>query len=95
MTAPINRSRAVRDRPEADQGDIVDLDVARRVFADVLKDGPAHEFRPARGLGQAADQAAILPYMLACSRVDEGRHMEGVTTETTAPLTVVKIGNRG
>ncbi|HEX8953720.1 MAG TPA: hypothetical protein VF997_23515 [Polyangia bacterium] len=43
----------------------------------------------------AADQAAILPYMLSCSRVDEGRHMEGVTTETTAPLTVVKIGNRG
>lgn len=42
----------------------------------------------------AADQAAILPYMLACSRVDEGRHMEGVTTETTAPLTVVNIGNR-
>jgi hypothetical protein len=43
----------------------------------------------------AADQAAILPYMLSCSRVDEGRHMEGVTTETTAPLTVVNIGNRG
>ncbi len=43
----------------------------------------------------AADQAAILPYMLACSRVDEGRHMEGVTTETTAPVTVVNIGNRG
>lgn len=43
----------------------------------------------------AADQAAILPYMLSCSRVDEGRHMEGVTTETTAPVTVVQIGNRG
>ena len=37
----------------------------------------------------AADQAAILPFMLSCSRVDEGRHMEGVTTETTAPVTVV------
>ncbi|HEX6839094.1 MAG TPA: hypothetical protein VF334_21090 [Polyangia bacterium] len=43
----------------------------------------------------AADQAAIIPYMLSCSRVDEGRHMEGVTTETTAPLTIVNIGNRG
>jgi hypothetical protein len=42
-----------------------------------------------------ADQAAILPYMLACSRVDEGRHMEGVTTETTAPLTVVDFNHRG
>jgi len=42
-----------------------------------------------------ADQAAILPYMLACSRVDDGRHMEGVTTETTAPLTVVDFNNRG
>ncbi len=53
-----------------------------------------------RGLGAmwsmpAADQAAIIPYMLSCSRVDEGRHMEGVTTETTAPLTIVNIGNRG
>jgi hypothetical protein len=43
----------------------------------------------------AADQAAILPYMLSCSRVDEGRHMEGVTTETSAPVTVVNIGHRG
>ena len=31
----------------------------------------------------AADQAAIIPFMLSCSQVDEGRHMEGVTTETT------------
>ena len=36
-----------------------------------------------------ADQAAILPFMLTCSRVEEGRHMEGATTETTAPLLVV------
>jgi hypothetical protein len=37
----------------------------------------------------AADQAVIMPFMLSCSRVDEGRHLEGVTTETTAPLQVV------
>jgi hypothetical protein len=43
----------------------------------------------------AADQAAILPFMLTCSQVDEGRHLEGVTTETTRPLTVVDFSNRG
>lgn len=37
----------------------------------------------------AADQAAILPFMLTCSQVEEGRHVEGVTTETTAPLNIV------
>ena len=37
----------------------------------------------------AADQAAILPFMLTCSRVEDGRHVEGATTETTAPLLVV------
>jgi hypothetical protein len=37
----------------------------------------------------AADQAAILPFMLTCSKVEEGRHIEGATTETTAPLLVV------
>ncbi|MDB4966648.1 MAG: hypothetical protein JWN44_2337 [Myxococcales bacterium] len=37
----------------------------------------------------AADQAAILPFMMTCSRVEEGRHVEGATTETTAPLLVV------
>jgi hypothetical protein len=36
-----------------------------------------------------ADQAAILPFMLTCSRVEDGRHVEGATTETTAPLLVV------
>jgi hypothetical protein len=43
----------------------------------------------------AADQAAIIPFMLSCSQVDEGRHMEGVTTETTRPLQVVDFRNRG
>jgi hypothetical protein len=36
-----------------------------------------------------ADQAAIMPFMLSCSQVEEGRHVEGATTETTAPLLVV------
>jgi hypothetical protein len=42
-----------------------------------------------------ADQAAIIPFMLSCSQVEEGRHIEGVTTETTAPLLVVDFRNRG
>lgn len=43
----------------------------------------------------AADQAAILPFMLSCSQVDEGRHMEGVTTESTRPLQIVDFTHRG
>ena len=43
----------------------------------------------------AADQAAILPFMLSCSQVDEGRHLEGVTTETTRPLQIVDFRARG
>lgn len=43
----------------------------------------------------AADQAAIIPFMLSCSQVDEGRHLEGVTTETTRPLQVVDFTHRG
>jgi hypothetical protein len=43
----------------------------------------------------AADQAVIMPFMLSCSRVDDGRHMEGVTTETSAPVTVVDFRARG
>jgi hypothetical protein len=42
-----------------------------------------------------ADQAAIIPFMLSCSQVEEGRHVEGVTTETTAPLLVVDFRGRG
>jgi len=43
----------------------------------------------------AADQAAIIPFMLSCSQVDEGRHMEDVTTETTRPLQIVDFSHRG
>jgi hypothetical protein len=43
----------------------------------------------------AADQAAILPFMLTCSQVEEGRHIEGANTESTAPLLVVDFRNRG
>jgi hypothetical protein len=42
-----------------------------------------------------ADQAAIMPFMLTCSQVEEGRHVEGVTTETTAPLTIVDFSGQG
>ncbi len=42
-----------------------------------------------------ADQAAIIPFMLSCSQVEEGRHVEGVTTETTAPLLVVDFRGHG
>ncbi|HEY1585861.1 MAG TPA: hypothetical protein VGH63_09260 [Polyangia bacterium] len=42
-----------------------------------------------------ADQAAIIPFMLSCSQVDEGRHMEDVTTETTRPLQIVDFSRRG
>jgi hypothetical protein len=37
----------------------------------------------------AADQAAILPFMLTCSQVEEGRHIEGANVDSTAPLLVV------
>jgi hypothetical protein len=37
----------------------------------------------------AADQAAILPFMLTCSQVEEGRHVEGANVDSTAPLLVV------
>jgi hypothetical protein len=42
----------------------------------------------------AADQAAILPFMLTCSQVEEGRHVEGQTTETSLPLVVLDFGRR-
>jgi hypothetical protein len=43
----------------------------------------------------AADQAAILPFMMTCSQVEEGRHVEGQTTETSMPLVVVDFNRRG
>jgi hypothetical protein len=43
----------------------------------------------------AADQAAILPFMLTCSQIEDGRHDVGVTTETNAPLLVVDLNRRG
>jgi hypothetical protein len=44
---------------------------------------------------EPADQAAIVPFMMTCSQLEEGRHVEGVTTETTTPLQVVDFSNRG
>lgn len=43
----------------------------------------------------AADQAAILPFMMTCSQIEDGRHDVGVTTETNAPLQFVDLSHRG
>jgi hypothetical protein len=43
----------------------------------------------------AADQAAILPFMLSCSQVEEGRKIEGAYTDSTLPLLVVDFRHRG
>src|SRR5208337_1118006 len=48
------------DRSEANQGDVIDLDMVGGVFADILEDGASHGFRPARGLGHPAQQARVL-----------------------------------
>jgi hypothetical protein len=37
----------------------------------------------------AVDQAAILPFMLTCTRVEEGRRIEGAYTDSTVPVLVV------
>ena len=41
-----------------------------------------------------ADQAAILPFMLSCSQVEEGRKIEGAYTDSTLPLLVVDFRHR-
>jgi hypothetical protein len=41
-----------------------------------------------------ADQAAILPFMLSCSQVEEGRKIEGAYNDTTLPLLVVDFRHR-
>jgi hypothetical protein len=44
---------------------------------------------------EPADQAAIMPFMMSCARLEEGRHVEGVTTETATPLLMVDFRGRG
>src|SRR5690348_11033148 len=48
------------DRPEADQGDVVNLNVTRGVFADLLKNAPADGLRTARGLGHPPQEPPVL-----------------------------------
>ena len=50
----------------------------------------------AAGVGHAtaADQAAILPFMLSCSSVDDGRADVGVNVDSTKPLQVVDFNKR-
>ena len=64
----------------------------------VIANAPPQPFE-LRGLSAVwamppADQAAILPFMLSCSQVEEGRRIEGAYVDSTLPLLIVDFRNR-
>jgi hypothetical protein len=79
--------------------DVARVDAETMVGTVTISTGEVLPFEM-RGISQmwsmpAADQAAILPFMLTCSQVEEGRHVEGQNTETSLPLVVLDFGRRG
>ena len=84
---PSADDRRLGERAEADQGDVVDLDVAGRELADVLEDRPADGLGPAGRLGQPCEQPAVLARVVQLlAEVPGVGHAVGVDDDDVAGL---------